>query len=915
MNHTKNNKRSKLTRQGISFLLAFVLMLSVFAPGAAYATGGEGGTADPVPCTVCNVVDCGQTHVWCESHEVWDCREEHPPVNLPLDPVCPGDDSCTIEGCTNHAPKCPGDDTCTIEGCPNHAPKCPGDDSCTIEGCPNHAPQCPGDDSCTIEGCPNHAPKSVCGNCSGEHETKDCVQKMYMYAPAPSFQSGVFFTSASVNTRSAGSTGLTFNKTATANGDGSYNLDLTLKGSVGTQQEKQKLDLIIVIDRSQSMNPSSSHGQDRIGNAKTAARSLITTVNNNASVDARYNIIDFSGSGHPKATDDWVGSKTGQYVVETTGWVGHSAASTGVNNISLGPSRIETATKPNTTTAISYGQPATNYEAAFITVKEQLTSSRPDAMTAIVFLTDGKPTCAWEEIESDYYTSGGWANGYIDGTDGYSDEANWEKHGTTNEQPNNVRKCLGAALNDVDDINADFLYLVGMGSADSATLNTVKSNAAGVGYCEVMIRSYTQIGNAFASIAQKLTSLFYTDVTITDTLSKVDSQLMVKVKQGTAATVTVKKGNDIVAGPSASVNLDATESPVKNNEATLTASSADGVLTLEFPDNYKLNPEYTYILSAVIEPTEKAYRQYREQGNQYLDTGDPETGTHQRDKGFYSNNQATVTYAYGDAKNQAVVYSHPVIQLDPGSLTVSKSFVGLTSDQIADIQDLSFDVTLTYPDDGNGVNDEVEVKRVPFSQMADTDGDGVYTYTITGLSPNTQYSVTESGGTVQGHTPAVTYENASGTVPKGESRTASIVNTYTTELTIGKTVTGNMGDVNLPFAFTVTIGERTETFSLKHGEQTTLRDIPIGADVTITETTSGYTATATLNDTAMEVKEGAVTFLVADIAPDTVWFTNNKTATIDTGVALDSLPYIIILASVAAAAVFLVLRRRSRYED
>lgn len=54
MNHTKNNKRSKLTRQGISFLLAFVLMLSVFAPGAAYATG----ETEPM-----EISTCGHCHV------------------------------------------------------------------------------------------------------------------------------------------------------------------------------------------------------------------------------------------------------------------------------------------------------------------------------------------------------------------------------------------------------------------------------------------------------------------------------------------------------------------------------------------------------------------------------------------------------------------------------------------------------------------------------------------------------------------------------------------------------------------------------------------------------------------------------------------------------------------------------------
>lgn len=858
MNHTKNNKRSKLTRQGISFLLAFVLMLSVFAPGAAYATGGEGGTADPVPCTVCNVVDCGQTHVWCESHEVWDCREEHPPVNLPLDPVCPGDDTCTIEGCTNHAPKCPGDDSCTIEGCPNHAPKCPGDDSCTIEGCPNHEA------------------KPVCGNCSGEHETGACTLKTVTETRT------VFHSAAKASGAEVKSP--TFTKVAERREeDGFYNLKLSISGAFAQESSPAEVDIVLIIDRSGSMIENTvSTGETRFANAKAAAQSLVRAVSGNANISAQYNIITFEGritkNDENGETRDWN---------TVSGW--QTTADTALSTIQTIPIAIPGA--------------ATNYEAAFEELRDALSNrNRTGAAKVVIFLTDGDPTVRTSNEDDTAAKREG--VGYIDDPDHYFGS------GMTNST--NVQRCLDAAIAEIKNIAMDRFYAIGTGSVTSANLEKLGQAAKNAGYVQVKTTADKDLTAIFNDIAAEITNFYCDKVSVTDTLKHVDNQLMVNVIDPKAVYVTVYNSGTKIAGPAKSVTLGQTED---NAQAVIRARYDEQThqLSLEFPENYKLEKTYTYEISTVIAPTEKAYREYRVQ-NGYTATGAAGTGTHAGEAGFQSNESAIATYNYMGSQT-TVVYEHPVIRLDPGSLTVSKSFAGLTSDQIAAIQDLSFRVTLTYPDDGNGVDDETEVKMVPFSKMADTDGDGVYTYTITGLSPNTQYSVTESGGTVQGHTPAVTYENASGTVPKGESRTASIVNTYTTELTIGKTVTGNMGDVNLPFAFTVTIGERTETFSLKHGEQTTLRDIPIGALVTITETTSGYTATATLNDTAMEVKEGAVTFLVADIAPDTVWFTNNKTATIDTGVALDSLPYIIILASVAAAAVFLVLRRRSRYED
>ena len=165
-------------------------------------------------------------------------------------------------------------------------------------------------------------------------------------------------------TGSAGADGLTISKTTQPRGDGTYDLELTLKGSVGTESEQQKLDLVIVIDRSQSMNSASDHHEDRIGAAKTAANALLKTVNDNTAVDARYNIIYFSGSGHPKTTDDHIGQKKSKYVVKSNGWVNYSTATGSVDSIVLGDS-VSDATNPDGK-PISYGQSATNYEAAFI---------------------------------------------------------------------------------------------------------------------------------------------------------------------------------------------------------------------------------------------------------------------------------------------------------------------------------------------------------------------------------------------------------------------------------------------------------------------------------------------------------------------------------------------------------------------
>ncbi|MGN0763363.1 MAG: SpaA isopeptide-forming pilin-related protein, partial [Aristaeellaceae bacterium] len=146
----------------------------------------------------------------------------------------------------------------------------------------------------------------------------------------------------------------------------------------------------------------------------------------------------------------------------------------------------------------------------------------------------------------------------------------------------------------------------------------------------------------------------------------------------------------------------------------------------------------------------------------------------------------------------------------------------------------------------------------------------------------------------------------------------------TANVTITKTVSGNMGDRSKAFSFTVTstepIGQPladeyalsenglTATFSLRHNDSVTLQKVPIGAVLTISETgADDYTMTVTPN-----AGEGALTSYTVTGTNDAITVENSKSATPDTGVFLDSLPYIVILACVVLIAILLLVRRRRR---
>lgn len=167
----------------------------------------------------------------------------------------------------------------------------------------------------------------------------------------------------------------------------------------------------------------------------------------------------------------------------------------------------------------------------------------------------------------------------------------------------------------------------------------------------------------------------------------------------------------------------------------------------------------------------------------------------------------------------------------------------------------------------------------------------------------------------------------------GGEKSDTFTNTYSAgTLSVSKTVTGNMGDHDKYFEFTVTltgedgktyadsyavsggsnssnpksivIGEAT-TFYLKDGDTISIANLPYGVTYTVTEVDANeddYTTTST-------GANGAI-----NAGTQTAAFTNDKTGEVDTGVYLDNLPYIIVFAGVLAAVAVLVIRRR-RVDD
>lgn len=195
----------------------------------------------------------------------------------------------------------------------------------------------------------------------------------------------------------------------------------------------------------------------------------------------------------------------------------------------------------------------------------------------------------------------------------------------------------------------------------------------------------------------------------------------------------------------------------------------------------------------------------------------------------------------------------------------------------------------------------------------------------------------------------------------------------TSNVTITKEVTGLLGDTNKDFEFRVSItqngadctgvtakkGDQTvslSSFTLKHNETVTLENVPIGATITVTEVTPGahykvsatgqsgeqdgidnvaFTYVAVANtatagnadeaelmllsmdeDTAVDADGDAVAYDSGiEVDNNQIIVTNHCGLLPDTGVLLDTLPYIVILAVVAGGVALLMLRKHRKEDE
>mgnify|MGYP004642699071 FL=1 len=302
-------------------------------------------------------------------------------------------------------------------------------------------------------------------------------------------------------------------KTLTDNGDGTYDLTLSVVGDAEQTEKVKPVDIVLVVDTSTSMNlkidgiKSKTRMQAAHDAAAALAKELLTAENANLPADqqTRISVVTFG------VTADLA-----------------QGYSTNAEDISKA---VPTKAK--------YFE-GTNWEAALILANEQL-GDRANAEKHVIFLSDGDPTL---RMSAEGYGESGIELNLADGKnpDG--------TYGTRVDDPNG--RNLSAATRVAKGRPASSMYVVN--TSKSATKMSTFAEKTGGSLLDGATEN--NLAAAFSQIGQVIKkSVSYQDVTLTDQLSSWVE--FASADDGSVGNIRyTKNGNDWTAAPPAKIDGD-----------------------------------------------------------------------------------------------------------------------------------------------------------------------------------------------------------------------------------------------------------------------------------------------------------------------------------------------------------------------
>ncbi|KXB56893.1 vWA domain-containing protein [Lachnoanaerobaculum saburreum] len=412
--------------------------------------------------------------------------------------------------------------------------------------------------------------------------------------------------------------------------DGIYDLTLKINNQTGSTSNRTNMDVLFLLDTTSSMSEGiSGNGTDpKISSVYSVLRNVIR---NNYFDSSKYN-VNYALVGidsDPHLYQNWT-----------------SNGNTLISKIPVSPNNVSRI----------------NYEKGFVKANEIFRNGRSDAQKVLIFITDGNPT---------YYTNHntGWNEGHV--INRYSTMA--MLHGQFALYAIDLDYFFSIGLGNQGDYDK-LKLLTNSNDSDSPVRGykgiTLPTPGVEVGASPYSAGSKNDFLNRMREIVNVLKNPRVSNVVLEDKLSQY--AMIAKDPSGNPypLEIEVLGPTGIHTGNYIATNMYRLFSTPRNSLADIVSSynASTKTIRLEFPYAYTLETGYTYMIKAKIQTTQQANAIYSSTGHFQKNSngsdvvGDPGTGSKSSNqKGFYSNDLATLTYKYKD-KEIVETFKKPVIQ-------------------------------------------------------------------------------------------------------------------------------------------------------------------------------------------------------------------------------------------------------------
>lgn len=441
-------------------------------------------------------------------------------------------------------------------------------------------------------------------------------------------------------------------KSITYNNGGKYTLNLNVVGKDTRESHEttEKIEVVLVLDTSGSMNYCMDGSQRRCNKSNPKRLTALK--------EAATSFIDAT-----ETTNDTIQDENRKVRI--------AIAQFGQTSGVVSSLTSDTAALKSSVSRLS-ANGATPADKGMAAAQTALLRARPGAKKVVIFFADGVPTTQntfSTRVANDAVTTA--LAMKSDGTLIYSigifEGANPEQQSFGNRENDQANQFMHAVSSNYPNATAYNKTNWGTGS--------------NLGYYKAT-NSADDLTKIFDDIQKEIiTGSAYSGVSIVDELSEyaqVDGVVWNMASMRNFGGATYYRVTGGVTLNVTNLSSGATP-PVLERDYTLWYSDAgNGKIRVEFAGDYELLHNATYTLSYGIVPTDSAYARVNmvDGGINYDATGDAGTGTTSAGKpGFRSNASAQVCYTF-DKQSACAAYQHPVLQVPSANVVVTKHWEG-----------------------------------------------------------------------------------------------------------------------------------------------------------------------------------------------------------------------------------------------